>query len=219
MTNAHVVSNAADGRVIVTLWDARKFSGQVHSIDRTSDIALIKLDNPNNEALPVAKMGKSAELRAGEFVIALGSPLFLQNSVSFGIVSAPARRGSDLGMEKNRTDFIQTDAAVNVGNSGGPLVNLDGRVIGINTMKAQGTDGISFAIPIDYASIIIKQLLKNGRVIRPYIGAKMVDFIPEKQKVASRRSGSSRFSLDEVSVPLVVEVAPGSPAYQGGLHR
>jgi len=139
-------------------------------MDRLSDIALIKIEASVGEDLPIATLGRSNKLKAGEFVVALGSPLFLQNSVSFGIVSATARHGSEIGMEKNRTDFIQTDAAINVGNSGGPLVNLDGEVIGINSMKAQGVDGISFAIPIDTASIIVNQLMKNKRVVRPYIG-------------------------------------------------
>jgi len=216
---------AADGQVVVTLWDGRKFEGKVHSVDRLSDIALVKINKPTfDEDLPVATLGTSGSLRAGEFVVALGSPLFLQNSVTFGIVSAPARHGSELGMDKNRTEFIQTDASINVGNSGGPLVNLDGEVIGINTMKAQGTDGISFAIPIDLASVIIKQLLKNKRVVRPYIGIKMADFIPDKG-MGPRRGGArgpmpgSMLSVDDVSIPLVVEVISGSPAYKGGLRR
>eukprot|EP01041_Mallomonas_annulata_P003837 gene3835-7640_t len=218
VTNAHVVSQSVDGNVVVTLWDTRKFEGKVHSIDKISDIAIVKIIKPHGEDLPVAILGNSDKLRAGEFVVALGSPLFLQNSITFGIVSATARRGSDLGMDKNRTDFIQTDAAINIGNSGGPLVNLDGEVIGINTMKAQGTDGISFAIPIDSASVVIKQLLKHGRVIRPYIGCKMADYIPERgTKRSARGSITGLMSVDDVSVPMVMEVARGSPAHKAGL--
>lgn len=97
-------------------------------------------------------------------MIAIGSPMQLQNSVSFGIVSATARHASELGLSNNRSEYIQTDAAINVGNSGGPLVNLDGEVVGINTMKVKGTDGISLAIPMDTATQIIDQLVKYGKV-------------------------------------------------------
>ena len=215
------MSQSTDGDVIVTLWDTRKFEGKVHSIDKSTDIALVKINNVSSVDLPVASLGKSSKLRAGEFVVALGSPLFLQNSITFGIVSATTRHARELGMEKNRTEYIQTDASINVGNSGGPLVNMDGEVIGINTMKAQGTDGISFAIPIDYASMIIQQLLHHRRVIRPYIGCKMADFIPETAMKRSGRRGAIQgmLAIDEIIVPLVVEVTKGSPAYKAGLRR
>ena len=142
VTNAHVVSNAVDGNVVVTLWDSRKKPGVVYAVDALSDIALIKIDG-DLEPYPTATLGKSSKLRLGDFVIALGSPLLLQKSVTFGIVSATSRHGRDLGLQQNRTGFIQTDASINLGNSGGPLVNLDGEVIGINTMKASQADGIS----------------------------------------------------------------------------
>lgn len=229
VTNAHVVSQSYHGTVVVTLWDHRHFDGKVHSIDRLSDIALIKIENATKEDLPVAKMGASGKLKAGEFVVALGSPMHLTNSVTFGIVSSPARHGSDLGIENNRTNFIQTDAAINIGNSGGPLVNLDGEVIGINAIKAQGVDGISFAIPIDTAKIIINQLLKNKKVIRPYVGLKLADFIVDQPGGAPARNwfqgGAAPMPngldglLSEVSVPMVVEVTHGSPAQIAGLQR
>ena len=107
-------------------------------------------------------------------MVALGSPLSLQNSVSAGIVSAVARCSSELGMPQRRGEFIQTDAAINFGNSGGPLINLDGQVIGINSMKVASGSGISFAIPMDSAMEVIQQLLKNRRVIRPFIGMQMM---------------------------------------------
>ena len=183
MTNAHVVERARDGKLLITFWDGRKKFGHVHALDLKSDIAVIKLDGieglkclfglvfalvlnyyNSGDALPVAKIGSSAALRVGEFVVALGSPMHLTNSVTFGIVSATARHASELGLAKNMNDYIQTDAAINVGNSGGPLVNLRGEVIGINTMKLDRSAGISFAIPMDSASIIIKQLITQKRV-------------------------------------------------------
>lgn len=167
VTNAHVVENAANSKVLVTLSNFQKKIGFVHSLDKKTDIALVKLESSRYEIFSAAKLGSSGNLRAGEFVVALGSPLHLQNTVTFGIISAIARHGSELGMAKSRSEYIQTDAAINVGNSGGPLVNLQGEVIGINVMKAKGVDGISFAIPIDIASQIIKQLMKSKRVVRP----------------------------------------------------
>ena len=215
VTNAHVVARSADGKVLVTMWDGRKLAGFVHSMDQASDIALVKLLNVVDD-LPVALLGVSGKLRVGEFVVALGSPLQLQNSVTFGIVSATARHASELGLSKNRSDYIQTDAAINAGNSGGPLVNLDGEVIGINTMKVDGTSGISFAIPIDTAAQIIKQLMTNKRVIRPYIGLKMANFTSDTSSFEKRKG--ALLSTDTPKV-LVVEVERDSPASRAGIQR
>ena len=138
VTNAHVVAQSSDGTVVVTMWDGRKVKGYVHSLDEKSDLALIKIAEPTGgEVLPVAQLGTSSNLRVGEFVVALGSPLQLQNTVTFGIVSAVARHATELGIAKSRNEYIQTDAAINVGNSGGPLVDLNGHVIGVNTMKGK----------------------------------------------------------------------------------
>ena len=216
------MESSSSGKLIITLWDNRKFHGKVHSMDRLSDIALVKIDPSPNDLLPVATLGKSSSLRAGEFVVALGSPLTLNNTVTAGIVSSPARHGSEIGMERNRTDYIQTDAAINIGNSGGPLVNLDGEVIGINSMKVQGTDGISFAIPIDTASLIIKQLLKNGRVIRPFIGMQMTDFQFEDLGAAQGKAisrGLTTGAVEDGTVPIIWEVTRGSPAAKAGFQR
>jgi HtrA serine peptidase 2 len=216
VTNAHVVAPSADGKVLVTMWNGRKRSGVVHSLDKMSDIALVKLtDVGYDEDLPTATMGHSGRLHIGEFVIALGSPLLLQNSITFGIVSALARHGSELGMAQNRTEFIQTDAAINVGNSGGPLVNLDGEVVGINSMKVRDSDGVSFAIPIDMAQQVIKQLIVNKRVIRPYVGLKMINYSPTTGSKA-RRNG---ITLKEDTSVLVVEVERDSPAHRAGVQR
>lgn len=156
----------------MTLTDGRKFPARVHSMDVQSDLALLELISPPPEPLPTAKVGTSSVLRPGEWVVALGSPLHLQNTVTAGIVSSTARTGSEIGLQAKSHEFIQTDAAINSGNSGGPLVNLDGEVIGINTAKLGGgnVSGISFAIPIDTAWQVIKQLRVNKRVVRPYIG-------------------------------------------------
>lgn len=206
VTNAHVVMNDPNSKVQVTLWDGRKRMANVHAVDRKSDIALLRLLQPTQDdggdaEIPEARIGKSAALRAGDFVIALGSPLRLSNTVTFGIVSQTARYGVDLysalsvrgAPEYQRTAFIQTDAAITRGNSGGPLVNIDGEVIGINTLSAQGVQGLSFAIPIDAAMAVIDQLRRTGRVRRPYIGLQMQDFFDGKKvhvRVRSVESGS-----------------------------
>jgi HtrA serine peptidase 2 len=145
----------------------------------------------------------------------VGSPLALSNTVTHGIISALDRRGVDLGMRSQST-FIQTDSAINQGNSGGPLLNLDGDVIGINSMKAAGVAGISFAIPINYAKDIVEQLRKHGRVLRPYIGIKMTTLTPDVVAFLKRRD--RKFASSGVSEGVFVpEVADGSPAQRAGL--
>jgi len=193
------VGNAS--KVNVTMHDGRTFVGEVHSTDKASDLALVRILNPQNVVFPIARIGSSHALRAGEWVVALGSPLMLQNTVTTGIVSATARQSSELGLPQLRTEYIQTDAAINKGNSGGPLVDLEGRVIGINTMKVAGA-GISFAIPIDTAWHVIRQLRDNRRVVRPYLGFSMVN--------------ATRTDVPEPSV-VVVDVKPNSPAAKSGL--
>lgn len=219
VTNAHVVSKAAGGKVFVTLWNDRtRREARVHSLDKASDLALVKLVDPP-EDLPVATIGNSSHLRVGEFVVALGSPLMLMNSVTAGIVSATARHGSELGMDSsNRTEYIQTDAAINVGNSGGPLVNLDGDVVGINCMKAMA-EGMSFAIPIDAAMGIIEQLKSRKKASRPYLGVKIVNFLPDEGKKGKKRSRRRTIvESDEDTRVLIVEVEPTSPAARAGLQ-
>jgi HtrA serine peptidase 2 len=153
VTNAHVVATASRSPLVITFWDGRKKFGTVHALDTSSDLAVVKLRDVTGEILPVAEIGSSSRLRAGEFVIALGSPMLLQNSVTFGIVSATARHGSDLGISKSRSDYIQIDAAINQGNSGGPLVNVNGEVIGINTMKLAGGAGTIQFTPLHFTSL------------------------------------------------------------------
>jgi S1-C subfamily serine protease len=142
ITNDHVVSRAKNRQVVVTLHDGQKRNAYVHSTDPKSDIALLKFaDRELSKDLPFVTLGSSQALRPGEFVIAIGSPGTLQNSVSLGIVSNTARQGRELGILKSRYDYIQTDAAINQGSSGGPLLNLNGEVIGINSMKKADSGG------------------------------------------------------------------------------
>ena len=215
VTNAHVVASSRDGKVLVTTMNGKKRTGSIHSMDAASDIALIQLDsNFNGETFPIASLGSSGSIRTGEFVIALGSPLQLQNSAALGIVSATARHGSELGLANYRSEYIQTDAAVNNGNSGGPLINLDGEVIGINTMKVKGSDGISFAIPIDTAAQVIRQLRQNRRVIRPYVGLKLANFISGRKE----KKRSPNLDANEMQV-IVIKVEKNSPAEISGFVR
>ncbi|CAM6057797.1 unnamed protein product [Sphagnum tenellum] len=216
LTNAHVVANERrglyKGALVVTLQDGRNFEGEVVSFDSLSDIAVIKVNSPR--PLPTAKLGSSKDLRPGEWVVALGSPLHLQNTVTAGIISCVDRKSSEIGLEGVGTGYIQIDAAINQGNSGGPLVNLDGEVIGINTMKALAADGVSFAIPIDSAIKIVEQLKKHRHVVRPWLGMKMWELTePRILQLKERRPGFP----DVASGVLVTQVIPGSPAARAGV--
>uniref|UniRef100_A0A8D2LK25 HtrA serine peptidase 4 n=1 Tax=Varanus komodoensis TaxID=61221 RepID=A0A8D2LK25_VARKO len=150
ITNAHVLSNKQ--RIKVELQSGHQFDARVEDLDNKLDIALIKIDT--DMVLPVLLLGRSTDLRPGEFVVALGSPFSLQNTVTTGIVSSTQRDGKELGMKYSDMEYIQTDAIINYGNSGGPLVNLDGEVIGMNTLKV--TAGISFAIPSDRIRLFLE---------------------------------------------------------------
>lgn len=196
--------------------DGRQFQGQVHSLDYTSDLALVQIKPDDAEPFPVLEIGESAALRAGEWVVALGSPFFLQNSVSAGIVSASARHSSELGFVQHSSEFIQTDAAINQGNSGGPLVDLQGKVVGINTFQLSQATNVSFAIPIDTAIQVINQLKKHKRVIRPYMGMSIVSF----SATGSNRLATISNIYPDVKEGVVIKnVKPGSPADIAGLQR
>ncbi|CAB1106064.1 unnamed protein product [Ectocarpus sp. CCAP 1310/34] len=210
VTNAHVVERFADGAVVVTLDGGQKLKGKVQAMDRRFDLALLKVEVPPEHELPVAKIGRSVTLRAGEFVVAMGSPQGLSKSCTLGIVSATARRRSELvadarteTMMSDSTDFIQTDAAIASGNSGGPLIDLDGRVIGINTLKLSGTDGVGFAIPIDTAWQVIEDLRTRGRVDRPQLGMRLITTDNQKGKSSG---------------VMILSVTPGGAADRAGLR-
>ncbi|XP_031423508.1 serine protease HTRA1B [Clupea harengus] len=213
VTNAHVVANKH--RVKVELKSGATFDAKIKDVDEKADIALIKIDVPTK--VPVLLLGRSADLRPGEFVVAIGSPFSLQNTVTTGIVSTTQRGGKELGLRNSDMDYIQTDAIINYGNSGGPLVNLDGEVIGINTLKV--TAGISFAIPSDK----IRQFLaeshdrqSKGKTFtrKKYIGVKMMTLTPALAKELKERQVDFP---DVTSGAYVIEVIAKTPAERGGL--
>jgi len=227
VTNQHVVESPSsrvwgrgraskrDGGLTITLQDGRKFQGHVINGDPETDLAIVKLEDLN-EVLPQVTLGDSRSIQLGEWVLALGSPLLLKNTVTAGIVSCVERKRGELGIPLSRTDYIQTDAAINVGNSGGPLVNLRGEVIGINTIKALSANNIAFAIPVETAKFVIKQILRHGRVVRPFIGIKMLDLTGST--ISALRERDPRFPKVESGV-FVPSVTPGSPAETAGfLH-
>uniref|UniRef100_A0A8C7M4A1 Serine protease HTRA3 n=1 Tax=Oncorhynchus mykiss TaxID=8022 RepID=A0A8C7M4A1_ONCMY len=215
VTNAHVVSSArpVSGRqqLKVQMHNGDVYEATIKDIDKKSDIATIKV-NPLKK-LPVLLLGHSADLRPGEFVVAIGSPFALQNTVTTGIVSTAQRDGKELGIRDSDMDYIQTDAIINYGNSGGPLVNLDGEVIGINTLKVAA--GISFAIPSDRITRFLKESMdkqSKGRSLKKrFIGIRMLTINPELKQ--------QNPDFPDVSSGIYVhEVVPHSPAQKGGIR-
>ncbi|XWS57512.1 hypothetical protein CRYUN_Cryun09bG0180600 [Craigia yunnanensis] len=219
LTCAHVVVDyqgrrvTSKGKVDVTLQDGRTFEGTVVNADMHSDIAIVKIKSKT--PLPAAKLGSSSKLRPGDWVIAMGCPLSLQNTVTAGIVSCVDRKSSDLGLGGMRREYLQTDCAINAGNSGGPLVNVDGEIIGVNIMKVLSADGLSFSVPIDSVSKIIEHFKKSGRVIRPWLGLKMLDL--NEMIIAQLKERDARFPEVEKGI-LVPMVTPGSPADHAGFR-
>ncbi len=201
MTNAHVVEGSDE--VIVTLTDKREFKARIVGSDRRTDVAVVKIEATG---LPIVKIGDVNRLKVGEWVMAIGSPFGLDNSVTAGIVSAKARDTGDY------LPFIQTDVAINPGNSGGPLINLRGEVVGINSQiysRSGGFMGISFAIPIDEATRVSDQLRSSGRVIRGRIG---VQIAPVTKEVAEA------IGLGKAAGALVQSVESGGPAEKAGVE-
>ena len=200
ITNNHVVEDA--DTIKVKLKDEREFDAKVVGRDPQTDLALIKVDAKGE--LPVARLGRSAELKVGEWVLAVGSPFGLEQTVTAGIVSA---KGRAIGSGPY-DDFIQTDASINPGNSGGPLVNLNGEVVGINTAIIAQGQGIGFAIPIDMATKIVVQLKDNGEVTRGWLGVNIQDLKGELADYYGAKGGEG---------VLVTEVVPGNPAEKAGI--
>ena len=211
-TNEHVVRGA--DRVAITLPDGRRFRGKVLGGDPLTDVAVVKVVADN---LPVASLGNSDQLRPGEWAIAIGNPFGLNNTVTAGIISAVGRTDANIG-EGQRVPYIQTDAAVNPGNSGGPLISARGEVIGMNTAirKAPGA-GLSFAVPINLAKRIAQQIVRTGQASHPFIGVHLLQLTPELAREIN--TGSNRCNLPETDGVVVVEVLEGSPAETGGMQQ
>jgi serine protease Do len=202
LTNAHVVADADE--VTVKTTDRREYPAKVVGVDEASDVAVLKIEAKN---LPTVRLGDPSKLRPGEWVVAIGSPFGFENSVTAGIVSATSRAMPG----GNYTPFIQTDVAVNPGNSGGPLFNMNGEVVGINSQiysRTGGYMGVSFAIPIDVASSVKDQLIKSGHVTRSRIGVSI-------QEVTAQLAES--FGLDRPHGALVGSVEDDSPGAKGGI--
>ena len=211
ITNAHVVDGAE--RVQVTLKDGTIYEGKVLGTDAFTDVAVIKIEA---EDLPTASLGDAENLTPGEWAIAIGNPLGLDNTVTVGIISALGRSSSQVGVPDKRVRFIQTDAAINPGNSGGPLLNSQGEVIGINTAIRADAQGLGFAIPIETAQRIANQLFATGQADHPYLGIHMVNLTKEtKQEI--NNSEDFDFKIPQDEGVLVVRVIPRSPAARGGL--
>lgn len=205
MTNNHVVAHAE--RIRVRLNDGREFTATVKGKDPSSDVAIIEIKAGN---LPVLKLADSSKLEVGQWVIAIGNPFGLSNTLTVGVVSAKGR--TSLGIN-DYEDFIQTDAAINPGNSGGPLVNLDGKVVGMNTAiftRSGGYMGIGFAIPINLAKVIGNQLIATGKITRGYLGIGI-------QNLTSDLAES--FGIKQVKGILVTQVYGGSPADKAGFKQ
>ena len=171
LTNNHVVEDA--DKIKIRLNDGREFTATLKGQDPRTDLAVLHIKAKD---LPVATLGDSDKLEVGEWAIAIGSPFGLEHTVTVGVISAKGRSGLGTGTYE---DFIQTDASINPGNSGGPLINIDGEVVGINAMIIQPGTGIGFAIPINMAKQILSDLIKQGKVVRPWLGISVQDLTPE----------------------------------------
>lgn len=210
LTNAHVVDGA--DTVQVTLKDGRTYAGQVVGADSFTDVAVIDIEADD---LPTVSLSDSDQLQPGEWAIAIGNPLGLDNTVTVGIVSATGRSSGQVGVADKRVNFIQTDAAINPGNSGGPLLNEQGQVIGMNTAIIQNAQGIGFAIPINSVERIADQLVTKGRVDHPFLGIRMVALNAQTRANINQQTD---FNVQDETGVLVVEVMANSPAARAGVQ-
>lgn len=215
VTNAHVVANKRGVRV--KLANGETYNATVQDVDQAADIATIKINAKH--PLPTLRLGKSLDVRQGEFVVAMGSPFALRNTITSGIVSSAQRGSKELGLSNGNMDYIQTDAAIDFGNSGGPLINLDGEVIGINTMKV--TAGISFAIPSDRLRLFLERAadkksswFSGSENKRRYIGVTMLTLTPSI--IAELKMRDPSFP-DVAHGILIHRVITGSPASRAGM--
>ena len=200
LTNNHVVEDA--DKIKIRLNDGREFNATLKGRDSRTDLAVLHIKAKD---LPVATLGDSDKLEVGEWAIAIGSPFGLEHTVTVGVISAKGRSGLGTGTYE---DFIQTDASINPGNSGGPLINIDGEVVGINAMIIQPGTGIGFAIPINMAKQILSDLIKEGKVIRPWLGISVQDLTPEM---------AEQFQVKEKEGVLVAQIHQGTGAEKAGL--
>jgi S1-C subfamily serine protease len=206
LTNSHVVHGA--GRMEAALADGRRFDAELVGEDPHTDLAVIRIDGPN---LPFAVLGDSGALKVGQLVVAIGNPYGFQSTVTAGVISATARsfRSASGRLIDN---VIQTDAALNPGNSGGPLVNGRGQVIGVNTAIIRPAQGICFAIPSNTATFVVAQLLRFGRVKRSYIGMGGQD-VPLHRRILRHHK------IPGAGGVLVIQIEPGSPAERAGIRE
>lgn len=205
LTSNHVVKGAEEIQVILN--DKREFKGKIVGTDPRTDLAVIKIDA---KGLPTARLGESGNLKTGQVVLAIGAPFGLTQTVTMGIVSAIGR--SNVGIA-DLEDFIQTDAAINPGNSGGALVNTNGEVVGINTAifsTSGGYMGIGFAVPSDMAKIVMESIIKQGKVIRGWLGVNIQDLTPDLAK---------SLNIKQRNGALVADVVEDTPAEKAGLRR
>ncbi len=205
LTNNHVVEGANEINVLTS--DNRELKARVIGADPKTDIAVVKVESKN---LPTLAFADSSQVQVGDIALAIGNPFGVGQTVTMGIISATGR--GNLGIE-DYEDFIQTDAAINPGNSGGALINASGQLIGINTAilsRAGGNQGVGFAVPANLARTVMNQLLKNGKVIRGYLGVMIQPVTPEIAKA---------FNLSDAHGALVGEVVPGGPAAKAGIAQ
>lgn len=203
LTNNHVIAGAKE--IDVTLADGRKFKGKVMGRDPRYDLAVVKIDATG---LPTVELGDSEKIRPGAFAIAIGNPYGLQHTVTAGIISGLAR--SIDGDPKEAGMYIQTDAAINRGNSGGPLIDIEGRVVGINTAIIPEAQGIGFAIPVNVAKDVLDDLIKGKKIVYPWIGVKLQEVTDELAEY---------FGLREKTGVAIAYVYPDSPAEKANLQE
>ncbi len=203
LTNNHVIEGAKE--IVVTLADGRKFDGKIMGRDPRNDLAVVKIDAKN---LPAVQLGDSDKIRPGDFSIAIGNPYGLQHTVTAGIISGLAR--SLDGDPAEPGIYIQTDAAINRGNSGGPLIDIDGKVVGINTAIIPQAQGLGFAIPINVVKDVLGDLMSGKKIVYPWIGVQLQDLTPQLAEY---------FGIREKRGAVVAHVYPESPAEKAGLQE
>ncbi len=211
ITNNHVIAQAAQENITIYLSDGRILRPSRVWADPETDVAFMSVDGALN--LPTARLGNSDQVRVGQVVLAMGNPFGLSQTVTHGIISARDRGQVALGNQIRIKDFLQTDAAINPGSSGGPLVNLNGEVIGFNTAIASpsgSNTGVAFSIPVNMVKHIMTQLLDKGTIQRGYLGAQLVQVFEPQEAL--------RLGLDRVQGALVERIFPGTPAFSAGLR-